>query len=123
MNKAQAIHKFWSGFGLPAYDENSVPDNAVMPYITYGVSTGALDDIIILTGSLWYRSASWQDISLKADEIAEAVGKNGYKISVLDNGYLWVNQGSPFAQRMSDQSDNMIRRIYLVLSAEFLTPY
>lgn len=123
MNKAQAIHKFWSGFGLPAYDENSVPDNAVMPYITYGVSTGALDDTIMLTGSLWYRSASWQGVSLKADEIARAVGKNGYKISVLDNGYLWITQGSPFAQRMSDQSDNMIRRIYLVLNAEFLTPY
>ena len=37
MNKEQAIHFFWSQFGLPAYDENSVPDDAQMPYITYNV--------------------------------------------------------------------------------------
>ena len=123
MDKAQAIHQFWSSFGLTAYDENTVPENAEMPYITYAVSTGAIDDILMLTGSLWYRSPSWRDVSLKADELAQAVGANGYRISKVDNGYLWINPGSPFSQRMADPSDDMVRRIYLVLSAEFLTPY
>lgn len=123
MDKAQAIHQFWSSFGLTAYDENTVPENAEMPYITYAVSTGAIDDILMLTGSLWYRSPSWRDVSIKADEIAQAVGANGYRIAKVDNGYLWINQGSPFSQRMADPSDDMVRRIYLVFSAEFLTPY
>ena len=35
MDKQQAIHGFWSSFGITAYDENSVPDDAELPYITY----------------------------------------------------------------------------------------
>ena len=121
MDKAQAIHKFWSGFGLTAYDENSVPLNAPLPYITYGVATGAIGDMVALSGSIWYRSTSWQAISQKADEIAEAIGY-GYAIEKVDGGYMWITRGTPFAQRMGDE-DASIRRIYINLSAEFLTAY
>ena len=58
MDKAQAIHDFWSRFSLPVYDENTVDDDAVMPYITYSVATGSLEDIVLLNASLWYRSTS-----------------------------------------------------------------
>lgn len=37
MNKAQAIQAFWESFGVPAYEESTVPDDAVMPYITYSM--------------------------------------------------------------------------------------
>lgn len=122
MDKAQAIHNLWSSFGLEAYDQNTVPDNAQMPYITYDVMTGALDDVLVLSGSLWYNSLSWKEISEKAEEIAQAIGGNGYYIDKVDGGYLWVTQGSPFSQRMSDENDT-IRRIYINLNAEFLTAY
>lgn len=123
MDKAQAVHSFWAGFGLPAYDENSVPDNATMPYITYSVGTGALGDLVVLQGSLWYRSPSWEAISKKADQIAEAVGGQGHLIIPLDQGRLYLTQGVPFAQRMADEADSMIRRIYININAEFLTAY
>ena len=122
MNKAQAIHSFWSSFGLPAYDQNTVPDETQMPYITYDVSTSALDGFLTLTGSLWYKSPSWEAISIKAEEIARAVGESGFKLLRIDGGYLMITQGSPFAQRMSDEND-MVRRIYIVLNAEFLTAF
>lgn len=121
MDKAQAIHSFWSGFDLPAYDENSVPHDATLPYITYGVATGAIGDMVALSGSLWYRSTSWQAISQKADKIAETVGY-GYAIYKVDGGYVWITRGTPFAQRMGDE-DTSIRRIYINLNAEFLTAY
>lgn len=121
MDKAQAIHSFWSGFGLTAYDENSVPSDAQLPYITYNVATGAIGDMVVLSGSVWYRSTSWQDISQKADEIAEAIGY-GYAIKEIDGGYVWITKGTPFAQRMGD-TDPSIRRIYINLNAEFLTAY
>ena len=38
MNNLQALHKFWSGFDLPAYDETTVPVQASTPYITYEVA-------------------------------------------------------------------------------------
>ena len=121
MDKAQAIHNFWSGFNIPAYDQNTVPKNAVMPYITYNVATNAMDRLTVLSASLWYYSTSWKDITNKADEIAQEIGY-GYVLEPLDNGYLMITQGTPFAQRMSDEDEN-IRRIYINLNAEFLTAY
>ena len=121
MDKVQAIHNFWSQFGLPAYDENSVPDDAVMPYITYTVSTDSLDEPIPLSGNLWYRSTLWKDITLKSEEIAKKIAEKGFYSVKLDNGYLWITKGSPFAQRMTDTDP--VKRIYLNIMAEFLTAY
>lgn len=121
MDKWQAINQFWNSFGVSAYDENSVPDEAATPYITYDAHIGALGDVLVLTASIWDRSTSWQWISNKADEIAQAIG--GYKSMKIDGGYVWFVRGEPFAQRMSDPDDDMIRRVYLVINAEFLTAH
>lgn len=120
MTKDEAIHSFYSGFGLPAYDEDTVPEGSALPYITYSVSTDSIGNMVILSASLWYRSTSWGAIQDKADEIAAAIGYGG-KIIKIDNGYLWLVKGSPFAQRMSEPSDKMVRRIILNINAEFLT--
>lgn len=120
MTKDEAIYSFYSGFGLPAYDENTVPEGSALPYITYSVSTDSIGNMVILSASLWYRSTSWGAIQDKADEIAAAIGYGG-KIIKIDNGYLWLVKGSPFAQRMSEPSDKMVRRIIININAEFLT--
>lgn len=122
MDKSQAIHTFWSQFELPAYDENTVPDEAEMPYITYDVGVGSLGDFINLNGSLWYKSTSWREISQKADEIEKAVKENGYYIlDIEDRGHLYITGGIPFYQRMPEPADDMIRRIYFNLNVEFLS--
>lgn len=123
MNKAQALQQFWSGFGLPAYAENTVPDNAVLPYITYDVSTDSLDAPMVLNASLWYRSMSWKDISLKAEEIAQYI-VTMYPPSIqIDSGRMYITKGSPFAQRMGDEGGTDIRRIVLTVNVEFFTAY
>lgn len=125
MDKWQAIDNFWNSFGWNAYDENSVDTGRFspsLPYITYSAQTGSVGQILSLTGSLWDRSTSWQSVSNKADDIAEAIGY-GYSIEKVDGGYLWITKGQPFAQRMNDPDDSEIKRIYIVLSAEFLTAY
>lgn len=121
IDKSQAIQHFWESFDIPAYDENTVPDDAQMPYITYNVVTNAVGNVTLLTASVWYRSSSWVDISKKVDEIAEKLASNGFYSATLDDGVMWMVQGSPFAQRMSDPEDDMIRRYYLNVTAEFLT--
>lgn len=125
MDKAQALHSFWSSFGLAAYDESSVPtgdDVPSFPYITYSVSTDNFGNDVGLSGSLWYRSTSWAAISQKAEEIEKALYDMTSPIKI-DGGFLWLKRGSPFAQRMSDPNDDMIRRIYINITAEFLTAY
>ena len=123
MDKSQALHRFWSSFEIPAYDQNSVPDGAEMPYITYEVAYGAIGAVLPLTASVWYRSSSWVAISEKVAEIGEKLGSNGFYINDMDVGRVWITQGQPFAQRMGDPEDDMIRRYYLNVMAEFLTAY
>ena len=125
MDKSQALHSFWSSFGLTAYDEASIPsgDNAPpFPYISYTVATDALGAAIPLSASLWYKSTSWREITLKAEEIAQSIEQMEKPIP-LDVGYLWIVRGNPFAQRMSEPGDNTIRRILLNIMVEYLTPY
>lgn len=120
MTKAAAIFKFWNGFGLNAYEENSVPEDAPFPYITYQLVTDSFNAELSLTASLWYRSESWLDINEKTEEISFTIGRGG-KMIPCDSGAVWLKRGTPFAQNMGDESDDMIKRKYLNLTAEFLT--
>ena len=120
MTKAAAIYQFWSGFGLTAYEENTVPTDAAFPYVTYQLVTDSFDREVAATASLWYRSESWTAINVKAEEISAHIGLGG-KIIKIDGGWLWIKRGHPFAQNMGDESDNMIRRKYLNLIFEFMT--
>lgn len=122
MDKFQAIHSFWSSFGLQAYDENTVPDGddkPSFPYITYDAVTGALGDYVGMSASLWDYGTSWSRITAKMTEIQSYIGRGGTMVPT-DGGALWITQGSPFAQRMSDDND-MIRRILINISAEYIT--
>ena len=124
MNKEQAIQQFWSSFGLTAYDSNTIPtgkDKPKPPYITYDVITDSLGTPVALSGSIWYHSTKWDEITAKKDEIAAEIGY-GHKIIKIDGGYLYITKGSPFAQRAPDEDDS-IRRIYINLMVEFLTAY
>lgn len=122
MDKAQALDTFWNSFGLPAYDESSVPDDAVKPYITYNVPLDSLGNQVSLYANLWYRDTSWAAITKLSEEIAKRVKGDGYEIQPFDGGYLWLMGGTPFSQRINDP-DSDIKRIYINLQAEFLCKY
>lgn len=118
-NKWQTLDEFWNGFGIPAYDENSVPDEAPMPYITYNAVVSNFENPITLLASIWYRETSWKNISDLADRIARYIGKS-YRAIKIDGGYIVLTLGSPFAQRMADEDDS-VRRMYLMVDTEFYT--
>ena len=120
MTKAAAIYQFWSSFGLTAYEENTVPDNAAFPYITYQLVTDSFDRDVPVTASLWYRSESWTAINAKTEEISHTISRGG-KIIPCDGGAIWLKRGQPFAQNMGDESDDLIKRKYLNLILEYLT--
>ena len=94
MTKVEALYSFFSSFGIPAYEENSVyamADNGnapSFPYLTYEVKTdyfGESDTNISF--SLWYRSMSWVDINAKSEEISAAIGRVG-KLLDFDGGRI-----------------------------------
>lgn len=119
MNKIQALSSFWNSFNLIAYDENTVPDDAQLPYITYEVSSDSFGKVLAQTASLWYRSSSWSDITSKEQEIANYITRGG-RLVKYDDGAMWIQREQPWAQRMNDPDDKMIRRIILNISVEFL---
>lgn len=120
MTKAAAIYQFWSSFGLTAYEENTVPTDAAFPYITYQLVTDSFGREIPLSASLWYRSESWTAINAKTEEISQKISLGG-KIIPCDDGAIWLKRGQPFAQNMRDESDDLIKRKYLNITAEFIT--
>ena len=120
MTKAAAIYQFWNSFSLTAYEENTVPDDAVFPYITYQLVTDSFDREIPLSASLWYRSESWTAINAKTEEISQKISRGG-KIISCDGGAIWMKRGQPFAQNMGDESDDLIKRKYINITAEFMT--
>ena len=120
MTKAAAIYQFWNSFGLTAYEENTVPDDADFPYITYQLVTDSFDYEIPLTASIWYRSESWTAINAKTEEVSRKISRGG-NIIPCDGGAIWLKRGQPFAQSMGDESDNLIKRKYLNITAEYMT--
>ena len=119
-DKYQALKQFWGSFALPAYEENTVPDDAELPYITFEFKTANIGVPLTLSAQLWYYSQTWEDINKKTAEIAAYIGY-GHKILPIQGGYLYIAQGSPFAQPFPEQGNDMVRRMYINISAEFFT--
>lgn len=120
MDKSQALQTFWESFGVPAYDENSVPDDAPNKRITYASVTGNIEQMNVLTASLWDLSTSWEWISQKVEEIADYIGNGGTSLEI-DKGYIYFSIGTPFAQRMGDPENDLIRRYYIQVDVQYLT--
>ena len=121
--KAAAFYEFWGSFGLPTYEENSVPtgDEApFFPYLTYSVAADSFGSEVALSASLWYRDSSWLSINAKAEEISQAIGRSGVFLK-CEGGAIWIKRGVPFAQSMGDPEDGSIKRKYLNVAVEFLT--
>lgn len=126
MDKLQAYNDFWNSFGIPAYNETSVPDKDEqgrpvkdIPHITYEVSEDDFDHTLALTASIWYRATSWTESVAKSNEIRYAIGRGG-KLVHYDDGAFWIKRGTPWAQRLGDDSDNSVRRTLLNLEVEFI---
>lgn len=118
MDKEQALQTFYSGFGVPAYEENTVPDDAVLPYITYQVMTDGFNVQNVLTASIWDRSNSWKSVTDILHRIEGAVAKGG-KTVPYDTGVLWVKPAQPFAQNMDVPDDDSIRRKVINIEVEY----
>ena len=120
MDRYEALYKFWSGFGVPAYEENSVPDldNVNYPYITYQVAASVFDDDVAVNASIWTRSTSWLTAEILSDAIENRLKDGGETIG-YDGGMIWITAGTPFAQSMGDPDDDRIKRKLLSVVLHF----
>lgn len=119
MDSWQALNAFWSGFDVPAYDEQTVFDerySPAYPHITYESAAGTNGNTELLTASLWdmvdptEQTASWSWLKQKAEEIKHAIGYGGLKMEV-EGGGIWIKlpETSPFSRPMPSGEDNILR--------------
>lgn len=108
---ATALKGFFSGFGLPAYSTDTVPDDVQLPYVTYSLSEPEWDQKASMYAQVWDRSRSNRLILNVADRIAQDIG-TGKKID-LDDGYLVIWPETPLIQVMVDGD---FRSAYINLS-------
>ena len=101
INTAQALYSFWSGFGLPAYTVNTVPDEMTTPYITYSLTETEPLESSTHYAQIWYRSTSNTEILSKVDEVKAAIG-NGVRID-CEGGYVVIRPATPLVQLMVDE--------------------
>ena len=118
-NKEQTLHDFWSQFNVKAYDESTVPEDAVLPRITYEVVTDSFGYEVGMTASIWDRSRSWESVTDILHRIEHTISRGGQTLP-YEGGMMWIKKGSPFAQRMAD-TDDSIRRIVLNINVEYIS--
>lgn len=122
MDKQQAYYSLWSRFGVSAYDENRVPEEATYPRITYQVILGALDGPIFPVATLWDKNTSWTWLDAKINEITRYI-EDMSPIKLDEGGYMNVTLNDPHAERTSDPSDSTVIGYRITLGIEFLTKY
>lgn len=121
MNKYQALDKFFNSFELNAYEENSIPKTAVMPYITYSIVTGFLAESGVgISCNVWYKSNSWKDINAKVEEISKRL--YGGEILHTDDGHIALYRGTPFSQNIPhSDADTTVKGKYINIYADYIT--
>lgn len=120
MDKWQALFSFWSSFSIPAYEENSVPDqdDILFPYITYEAVSSGFGDDVTGSASVWSRSSSWAAADLLSDTIFDRLKHGGVTIP-YDGGMIWITAGTPFSHSMGDPDDDRIKRKLLTVNYHF----
>ena len=97
---AAALKSFFSGFDLPAYTVNSVPEEVSLPYIAYSLAEPEWNQKATMYVQVWDKSRSNVLIVQKADQITAAIGEG--KIIQIQDGYLIIWPESPLIQLMTD---------------------
>lgn len=121
MNKYEALHRFYSSFGIKAYEENSVPDDIKaddMPYLTYDVLTSPFDvQNTALSCQIFFKSTTLTKINALTEKIYSALD-GGAKLQ-CDTGYIILYPGTPFAQNVTT-GDKTVKAKYINISADFI---
>lgn len=121
MTKEQALHNFFNRFGIVGYRNTSVPDDAVLPYLTYTAPVSNFEEEpVSITVHTYHYTDSEAVPDAKAEEMRREIGVGGVMLP-CDGGYIWLKCGYPWCQSLVDDTNRNIKRRYINITAEFLT--
>ena len=116
---AKALYRLWSSFGIPAYPEYHVPDDATLPYITYEVGSPHWKGQTSHHARVWYRDMSYTAINAKLDEISTEIG-DGLTVKT-DNGMIAIFKDDAFIQFQPYEDETEVKVAYLSLILQAYT--
>ena len=124
MTKDKAIYSWFSRFanehGLSLYPNTAIPDEAVLPYMTYEYKDSAFrDEMVPITVNIWKRTTSEAEMNNLVRDFREYLEDNS-KIR-CDNGLIFLYTGSPFAIGSEKQDDRYIKLRSINITLDFLT--
>ena len=118
MDKWQALDTYWNSFGVPAYNELTVPEDAQMPYITYEAAIGSLNGPMTLSASLYWKGNSWAWGMKRVTDMQKVMDRQ----IKIDGGYVMFRVPvASSAQPTTDAFDEQVRRIIMPIEVEFLS--
>ena len=103
----EALYAFWSQFGVPAYAEDMVPDDAKLPFIRYSVAKAPAMDATIMTAYNYHNARLMGNVERArlAEQIAEAIPEKGVKLPMDNGGFLVLYRNSDFQTPYKDSED------------------
>ena len=118
-----ALSTFWSQFGIPAYAEDMVPDDAALPYIRYTVAKAPAMEATVLTAFNYHRRRLMGNVERAevAERIANAIPQGGVRIPVEGGGFLILRRGSDFQTLYQDPDDADVIGIRTSVEVYFYT--
>lgn len=106
LNTAAKLKMFFSGFGLPAYTTDGIPDEVELPYIAYTLVEPEWDEQASFRCQIYYPKRQLESLLRKADEVAGAIGL--FKQIKMDGGYICLRPSTPYMQKMNDDYSESI---------------
>lgn len=116
VNTATALYSLWSSFGIPAYPEYNIPDEAEMPYITYEIVKPDWRYQSNTHVRVWYRDTSYVSITNILDAISRRIGEG--LLLPLSDGFLILFKDMQFIQFQPYEADDGVKVAYLSLILE-----
>lgn len=113
---ATTLYSFWSSFGIPAYPEYNIPDDAEMPYITYEIVEPEWRSQTNAYARVWYRDTSYVSIARTLDSISQRIGEGLMLPS--GSGFILLFKDTQFIQFQPYEVDGDVKIAYLSMIIE-----
>lgn len=116
----KALYAFWSQFGIPAYADDQVPDDAKPPYCTYSVSLASINGTTTQRAFVWCPDEKpygnvWR--TEMADRLQQAIPVGGVMLPI-DDGYIVLERNTSLFlsdwQDINDESVLGVRCSYMI---------
>lgn len=117
LNTAKTLKSFFSGFGIPAYTVNNVPEDTPLPYITYPLVEPEWDRQASFYVQVWWSKRGLSALLETAGEIISQIGQGA--LFRQENGIIAIYPETPLMQILTDDDTDrayinlMIRAYHL----------